>query len=165
MASKNHQKEQAKALYMQRLPDGKIAKQVGVTRQTIINWKKAGEWEKLRDSVDLGPQKPKLVSFESQRRHHRDRPNLTFEPGQYDTLEGQIRAIDELLDNARREAANPASPQTYGAAVSGFCKLIDQRRSLKPVSNEELLQIVLGRFRSPAELVGELRKLGWGKSA
>ncbi|MBE7384407.1 MAG: DUF1804 family protein [Leptolyngbya sp. SIO1E4] len=165
-------REQAKALLIKGITISEIARRLDVARRTVQRWiaaaKEAGDdWEALRDGLPQ-PERPKVVTFERPRdRHSGEKPRTptAIAAGEYDTLAGQLRAIDEMLDIARREAGNPTSVQSYGAALNGFCRLLEQRNKLRPVGDEEYLAELLTRYRTPHELVARLKEAGWGRSA
>ena len=161
--------EQAKALIIKGETISGTAQRLDIARRTVQRWMAAAkaqgdDWEALRDG--LPQERPKIVTFERPRdRNSGEKLRIPVAAGDYDTLAGQLRAVDEMLDIARREAGNPTSVQSYGAALNGFCRLLEQRNKLQPVGEEEYLEALLKRYRTPHELLKRLKEAGWGRSS
>lgn len=159
--------EQAKALWLKGEGPKAIAEKLGVTRQCIHNWKRRYKWDELKESLPEetpAPRKLNLVSFDGRDRQTK-RSQVDLTKIDYDTLEGRIQAIDELLDAARREVINPTSPQQYSAALNGFNKLLESRDRAKPIDRVALLMILMDKYRDPGDLLEDLKTQGWGRKA
>jgi len=173
MAGDNSDKqEQAKALFIQGVAIAEIARRIGMSRKQVQRWKTAAaesgnDWEALRSSLPQPepPPRPKVVSFDRPRSEPTPRPVPVIVAGDYATADGLLAAIDEAIVMARVELAAPTVPQNFGAAISGLCKLIDQRLKLAPLDDEALLGLLLARYKTPRELIARLKEAGWGRSA
>ncbi|MBD1918871.1 MULTISPECIES: hypothetical protein [Cyanophyceae] len=162
-------KEQAKALFIQGVAIAEIERRGIASRRTIQRWmtadRQAGnDWEALLSSLPQPepPQRPKVVSFDRPRGEAapvRDRPSLSFTD--CSTIEGTLVVIDEAIVQARVELMSPTIPQNFGAAITGLCKLIDQRQKLAPVEDTALIGLLLQRGVTPRELLAKLREAGW----
>jgi len=169
MAKDSTAKEQAKALYIQGVAIAEIARRGIAARRTIQRWMDAdraagNDWEALRSSLPQPepPPRPKVVNFDRPRSEPTARPVPVIASGDYATAEGLLAAIDEAIVMARVELAAPTVPQNFGAAISGLCKLIDQRLKVAPLDDEALCDMLLARYKTPTELIKRLRASGWG---
>lgn len=155
-------KEQAKAWYLQGIAIAEIARRLNMSRKQVGRWKKDDDWDALKIPK---PDRPlKIVSFD----HPRDpQPQPTAKakaPGNYDTLEGQLEAIDHMLAAAKTSAYS-SIPQEFAAAINGFCRLLELRNKLQPLDNEELIREVIKRYRTPRKAAQAFREAGWHDSA
>jgi hypothetical protein len=157
-------REQAKALYLQGTNKSEIARRLNVDRRTIHRWADADKWDALKTSLPQ-PERPKVVTFERPRGEPAApiKERVKVAPGDYDSLEGLLSAIDDAIALARTELSCPTIPQNFGAATNGLVKLIELRLKVCPLDNAELLQLLQSRYHSPRELVRALREQGFGK--
>lgn len=166
MAGGNDKREQAKALFLQGVAIAEIARRIGMSRKQVGRWKTDDGWESLRSSLPQPDRPLKIVSFDRPRDPQPvEHSQVKLSRTNYNTLDGQLAVIDELLDFARTEAASPTSPQTYGAALNAFSKLLAYRNQLKPIDNEELVREVARRYKTPVAAAKALREAEWHDSA
>lgn len=175
MAKSLDKKKQARKLYCQGMTLAAIAERIGVTYRTISAWKKEAfdkgdDWKKIRADVkgEAPATKPNLVTFERPRgeKTKASAPAaVDSEYGDLDTMEGQLRVIDDAIAIAMKEAKRPDSPQTYASSLASVPRLLAERRAIRPMDRKELMLELAKLYRSHAELFQDLMAMGFGKDA
>lgn len=170
----NPRKTRARELYLQGLIIPEIAKRMNVSDRTIQRYKSgdAGteqDWDLAKVPADQSPLKRSNVLPIKQSRSRRRRELVEPESGKlatdYDSLEGRLAVIDQLLDSARHVILSPEGPQMYAAAFNGFSKLLDIRDRCKPMEKTALLLALMDEYRNPKDLLADLKQQGWGRKS
>jgi hypothetical protein len=166
MAAKGTKKEQAKTLFCQGLTIAKVAERVGIDPATFHRWRAealaAGDdWKKLKADLKAKapPPKPNLITFERPRGDKKSptpkAPIVAAEDMDLVAIvNGAIASVAALLPTAD-------NLQGVGGAASGLATLV--RLKLELENEEDGLQRVMEKYKSPRELAAKLRELGWGR--
>lgn len=162
------QKPRARELFLQGVTLADIAQRLKVSLRSVNRWKSEDkgtpqDWDQARLPADQMP-RPNLISFDRTRGEDKPKqgPRVNLAKIDYDSLDGRIQAIDELLDATRMEILSPTSPQQYSAAINGFNKLLESRDRARPIDKVALLMAVIERYRDPADLLADLKEQGFG---
>ena len=165
MPANTGKKDACRSLYAQGLSGLAIAKKLGISRGTVDTYKKQDrgtdrDWEKHRADLKGKAPRPKLVTFERPRgdKAKASAPRAPkIEAGDMDLVaivNGAIASVAALLPTAD-------NLQGVGGAASGLATLV--RLKLELESEEDALQKVIEKYKSPRELAAKLREMGWGK--
>jgi hypothetical protein len=164
MPSPTGKNDACRSLYSQGLTVAAIAKKLKISRTTVTSYRKQDkdtdrDWDKLRADLKgkTPPPKPNLVTFERPRGEKAKAIAKPLPPQEKDLLE----VIKTAIAAVAMHLSTADNLQGVGGAANGLVALGKFKLELE--SDEDALQRVLERYKSPRELAAKLRELGWGR--
>lgn len=166
MPAHTGKQDAARSLYSQGLTQGAIANRLGITINTVGNYKRQDkgterDWDKHRADLKgkTPPPRPNLITFERPRGDKKSTAAQApqINPEEMDLIalvNGAIASVAALLPTAD-------NLQGVGGAASGLATLV--RLKIELESEEAALQTVMEKYKSPRELAAKLREMGWGR--
>ena len=162
MPAPTGKKDACRSLYSQGLSQTAIAKKLNITRNCVGNYKRQDkgtdqDWDKLKADLKGKAPRPKLVTFE---RPRGDKPKaVAASPPMHDLNHAEL--AHEIVASTASLIRSGDVPPALGSVLNGLLAWVKFEQELQ--SEEDALQKVLEKYKSPRELAAKLREMGWGK--